>query len=230
MRKNRFGDVRSNRIDPAMLEVCHRDHLERYELAVPYAKGERILDVGCAVGYGAARLAEVAAEVQGIDLYAEGILYAQRRYAKENCHFQVADACATPFPDDSFDLVVSFEVIEHVDDPEAFVRSIRRMVKPGGIAILSTPNRLVSSPNGGVSDPTHLREYTPSEFEAVLRAGGFTNVALQGQHFGEGLGKMHALRAKMGRWDVLGLRRLLPGFFRVSTRSADTRRKTAIFR
>ena len=94
------------------------------------------------------------------------------------------------------------------------MRSIRRMVKPGGIAILSTPNRLVSSPNGGVSDPTHLREYTPSEFEAVLRAGGFTNVALQGQHFGEGLGKMHALRAKMGRWDVLGLRRLLPGFFK----------------
>jgi ubiquinone/menaquinone biosynthesis C-methylase UbiE len=91
----------------------------------------------------------------------------------------VADAVNLPFPDQSFDAVVSFEVIEHVLDYHKYLSEVFRVLKRDGIFILSTPNRRVASPNGTLSNPDHCREFDPDEFKDVL-AKQFTSVALYG--------------------------------------------------
>jgi SAM-dependent methyltransferase len=204
-----FDDERSNRIDPQMLEVCHRDHLERYAFALDFAPGKRILDIGCAFGYGSAKLAAVAQDVQAIDLYEEAVQSAMQQYQRPNLRFSIMDGCNLQFPDASFDMVVSFEVIEHVEKPQAFLHEIRRVLRPGGIAVLSTPNGLVSAANGKLSDPTHLREYSPTEFETELHTAGFSDITLQGQHLSQGIWEVHNMRSRMAWLDVLGVRKML---------------------
>jgi len=76
--------------------------------------------------------------------------------------------------------------------------------------ILSTPHRPVSAPHGGVSDPTHIREFDRNELEQVIRHGGFEAVEFYGQHIGNGMWRRHGVRARLGRLDILGLRRLIP--------------------
>ena len=222
-----FNDERSRRIDPQMLETCHRDHLERYNFALQFAAGRRVLDIGCAFGYGSARLAAIAAEVKAIDLYDEALAAAKQSYQLSNLHFAKMDGCALAFPDQSFDMVVSFEVVEHVDEPQQFLAGIRRVLRPGGIAVLSTPNALVSAADGVLSDPTHLREYTPQQFRSELLGAGFNNVELQGQRLSEGVWKVHAMRAQMAWLDVLGLRRLLSGSFKSQVLAALVRLRFA---
>ena len=211
---NHFGDHVSNRIDPAMLEVCHADHLERYSFAKQYARGQRVLDIGCATGYGTACLADGADYTLGIDIHEGAIRYAKDHYEHPRCRFMKGDLPEVLRGEASFDLVVSFEVIEHVPDPVAFVGQIASTLKADGRVILSTPNRDVSAPAGGVSDPTHLREYTPEEFSSVLQEGGLIVESQYGLHLGESVWKRHALRAKMGRMDVLGVKRWIPGPFK----------------
>jgi len=205
-----FGDERSNRIDPAFLEVCHSDHLERYEFALQYAQGKRVLDIGCAAGYGSNLLASVGDEVYGIDIYEPTIRYASERYQRSNLTFQVADACQSPFPDGSFGLIVAFEVIEHLQQPGSLLQSINNMLDENGIAIISTPNQLVSAPEGGVSDPTHYREYSPEEFRQALNKSGFSVIEHVGQKIRQDQREVHSLRTKLSRSDILGIRHLIP--------------------
>ena len=205
-----LGDHLSNRIEPEMLEVCHADHLERYRFATEHARGRHVLDVGCATGYGTAKMAEVAESVLGVDLFEVGIAYARQHFESDRCQFRCDDLAGVSEGGDRFDLVVSFEVIEHVYDPLRFVQQVASVLHDEGYAVLSTPNRWVSAPDGGVSDPTHIREYSPEEFVAVLEEGGLEVVTLYGLHLGPAIWRRHALRARLGRLDVLGLKRWVP--------------------
>lgn len=195
-----------------MLEACHPDHLERYHFVEQYAHRRRVLDVGCATGYGTARLAGVARFVLGIDINESAIQYAIQHYAAPRCQFRQGDFGAMFDIEERFDLVVSFEVIEHVPVPVKFLKQIASVLESGGLAVLSTPNRLVSAPGGGVSDPTHLREFTPEEFVALIEENAELEVeGLYGVHLGATVWKRHAMRSRLGRMDVLGLRKLIPG-------------------
>jgi SAM-dependent methyltransferase len=211
MARQVLGDSVSNRIDPDMLETVHRDHLDRYRFVKDLAVGKRVLEIGCALGYGSAQLAAVASEVFAIDTCDTAIEYARFRYAGTNLTFQKMDACSLALEDKSFDLAVSFEVIEHVTQAMSFLASIRKVLKPGGMAVLSTPNRLVASPNGILSDPTHVCEYSPLEFAGLLRSAGFCEVCLYGQHLPMGVWKVHGLSTGLSRLDIFGLRRWLSG-------------------
>lgn len=176
-------------------------HLKRYEFALPYCEGLEVLDGACGVGYGSALLAGRARRVVGVDLSAEAIAYARRRYAAANLEFSEQDLLALDFADASFDVVCAFETIEHVDDRERYLAEVVRVLRAGGLYFVSTPQvaRTTETPE----NPFHRVEYARADFEAVL-GRFFGSVELYGQR------RLQTRRHRlMQRLDVLGLRRRL---------------------
>jgi len=153
-------------------------HLVRYAFAQPFCAGKDVLDAGCGVGYGTSFLAESASHVTGVDIDPESIAYAEQRYAAPNVAFLVGDLRALGLDAASFDAVVSFEVIEHLREQEAFVDELARVLRPEGVLVLSTPN--APATNEAPDNPFHLRELSRDDFEALLRAR-FEEVELFGQ-------------------------------------------------
>lgn len=156
-------------------ELVHAEHLARYVLAASLADGRRVLDVACGEGYGTAMLAAGGAtSAVGVDLDGPTVERAAARYP---CEFQRADIAALPFPDDAFDLVVSFETIEHVPDAEAALTELARVLAPAGLLIISTPN----TNEYLVDNEFHAREFSHEEFKALLEPR-FASVRLLYQH------------------------------------------------
>lgn len=117
------------------------EHFHRYLLAARFAPKKKILDVACGEGFGVGILAQVGAEVVGIDNSTDAIASALRNYRKDNTSFVVGQAEALPFADTSFDLVTSFETIEHLAHPKSFLFEVRRVLRPSGVFVVSTPER-----------------------------------------------------------------------------------------
>jgi 2-polyprenyl-3-methyl-5-hydroxy-6-metoxy-1,4-benzoquinol methylase len=184
-------------------------HLAAYRFARARAPGRTVLDAGCGEGYGAALLAEVATQVVGIDR-AEAVATAVARHHVPRLEFRVADLERIGVLGERFDLVLSFQVIEHLPDPVGFLRGLAACVAPGGELVVTTPNRLMS-----VSEnPYHLREWTAAELLA-LAAPVLPGVQVLGVHVSERVLAYERARGaqvrRILRLDPLGLRRLLPG-------------------
>ncbi|MBU1671541.1 MAG: class I SAM-dependent methyltransferase [Actinobacteria bacterium] len=144
-------------------------HLVAYEYAMRFARGARVIDVGCGEGYGPAMLARDAESVLGIDVAPEVVRHALSRYHAENLSFEVMDVNALSAADGGFDLAVSFQVVEHLVDVSGYFAEMARVLAKKGVAVLTTPNRLTISPGRDEPiNPFHLREYTPGEFRSVL--------------------------------------------------------------
>lgn len=157
------------------------EHVARYEHAVPLAAGKQVLDVACGSGFGLLLLERHAAEATGLDRDEASVRTVRERITQPRTRVEAGDACAMPFPGSSFDVVVSFETIEHLVDRRAFVRELRRVLRPEGTLLLSTPNALVTKPIAGrPRNPYHLFEYTPDELVRELSAQ-FSEVTLSGQ-------------------------------------------------
>ena len=183
-------------------------HLKRYEFARPHCVGKHVLDAGCGVGYGSAFLGESARSVVGIDVSAEAIEYARKRYRRENLEFAVGDLQGLERGDAEFDAVVAFEVIEHLPQPERFVAEARRVLKPDGVLVVSTPR--ADEGHEAPDNPFHEREFSRGELERLLR-GSFGSVEVFGQR------RLQSARHRaLQRLDVLGLRRRLPLLRRAS--------------
>lgn len=117
-------------------------HIASYRLAEAYCAGKVVLDLGCGTGYGASHIADLAHSVCGVDVSAEAITFARTQYPKSNLHFETITAGARlPFGDQSFDVVLSFQVLEHVQDDARYVAEATRVLRPGGLLILVTPDR-----------------------------------------------------------------------------------------
>lgn len=141
------------------------EHLERYRFASDFVSGKRMLDIACGEGYGAAALSRAgAATVVGVDISDEVCEHARRKYGLDA---QTGDARAIPLPDRSIDVIVSFETIEHVADPAAFLRECARVLVPDGTLIVSSPNRPVYRGEGG-TNPYHQIEFDEEEFVDLL--------------------------------------------------------------
>lgn len=156
------------------------EHLHRYFLAREMARGLRVLDIACGEGYGSELMAQVAESVIGVDVSEEAIRFAGQSYRRPNLSFRLGDGRAIPLPDASVDLVASFETLEHFYEHEAFLAEIRRVLRPGGVLLLSTPDRDVYSPDGRPANAFHVRELDQREFSALL-SGRFRHVTLYGQ-------------------------------------------------
>jgi 2-polyprenyl-3-methyl-5-hydroxy-6-metoxy-1,4-benzoquinol methylase len=148
-------------------------HLARYMWAGELASGRHVLDVACGSGYGALLLRHAGAvQVLGIDRNLDAIERAQVRFGDERVEFRCADGVELALLDRQFELVVSFETIEHLDAPDRFLAEIGRVLSPGGTAVISTPNRLYSEPprDGRPANPYHVREWDAVELTTLLRA------------------------------------------------------------
>lgn len=146
-------------------------HLVAYRYLLPLAEGKRVLDLGSGEGYGADLLASRALEAVGVDLAPEAIYHARSTYQRPNLRFHYGDIYSLPFEDGSFDLVCSLQVIEHLHEPERFMREAARVLSPEGTCALSTPNRLIISPGSDKPvNPFHIIEYDAREFLAFMRS------------------------------------------------------------
>lgn len=147
----------------------------RYRWAAELTAGRRVLDAACGAGWGSALLAAGGAEVVGVDLSPATILDARREHG-DRVDFREGDLCDLPLSDGEFDCVVCFEALAHVATPERALDELRRVLRPGGLLLISAPNRSVY-PAG---NPLHLCELDSAELERLLRAR-FGNVAVHGQ-------------------------------------------------
>lgn len=148
------------------------EHYSRYLFASRLASRKRVLDIACGAGYGAECLARTAASVTAIDLAPDAAAAARHSYGAPSINFLAADARRLPFPGASFDLIVAFEVIEHLDNPHDLLAEARRLLAPGGQFVVSTPNRLYYAETRKLSGPNpfHVHELDFTEFRAALNA------------------------------------------------------------
>lgn len=160
------------RFTPECVREIFYEHLHRYAFAAGLASGRRVLDAACGEGYGSALLAQEAAAVLGLDVSAATVAHARARYGKrDTLRFDVADVTALDaLPAHSFDLIVSFETLEHVEAQEAMLDGFVRLLAPGGILLVSTPDKHVYSDLSGFRNEYHVRELYRHEFEAMLQA------------------------------------------------------------
>lgn len=151
------------------------EHAERYKFAIAYTRDKVVLDMACGSGYGSNYIAQKGAQrVVGADKEQEAVEEAKKRYQQtSNVEYRTMDAERIDFPNESFDMVVSFETIEHIERPEVFLAKLKNVVKKGGVCIFSTPNRNISNPGTSLSDkpvnPFHVREYVLDEFLDLLK-------------------------------------------------------------
>lgn len=187
-------------------------HLVAYQYAARLARGRRVLDAGCGEGFCTQVLADIAAEVVGVDYSPEAVAVARELWHKPNLAFRVVDLARDPDDGDHFDVVLSFQVLEHIYDDLAFVRRLASKLNTGGLLVITTPNVLYSPSE----NPCHVREYHAEQLRALLGAV-FTKVEILGT-FGSAEVTAFDRRRKAAverilKLDPLGLRRLLPRKF-----------------
>ncbi len=168
------------RFTPECVREIRYEHLHRYAWAQRLVAGLDVLDAACGEGYGSSILAGSASSVLGADLDQQSIDHARRRYRAPNLGYRQADCTALPLAENSFDAVVSFETLEHLEAQQALMTEFRRVLKPGGFLLLSSPDRKTYSDQTGFDNPHHVRELYREELEALLKAH-FSHFRLFGQ-------------------------------------------------
>ena len=158
------------------------EHRSRYRFAGQFCAGKRTLDVACGAGFGLAMLAEAGARPIGMDLNVSALLEAHRTAPTRG--LARADALRLPLADASVEAVVSMETIEHVSDASRLVSEYGRVLAPGGILIVSTPNRAFGPERLHQGNPFHVREFTAAELSALLHTV-FDEVCVHGQRVDE---------------------------------------------
>lgn len=148
------------------------DHVRRYMWVSEFVRDRVVLDVGCGHGYGSFYLANFSAkQVVAIDTDSDAIRYARAHYETDNLEFRLIDATRINLPVDTFHAVISFEVIEHLNDPTSYVNGVQSILKDGGDFFLSTPNKRHTElfyVDGNPPNPHHVREYYPEEMHKML--------------------------------------------------------------
>lgn len=147
------------------------EHLQRYITVAELVKGKDVLDSACGEGYGSFILSEQAKSVVGIDISADAIANAGNKYIRNNLLYKCASIEKLPLADQSVDVVISFETIEHVNETvqNSFLLEIKRVLKPSGMLIMSSPDKLTYSDLKNYSNPYHVREFYFDEFKNFLK-------------------------------------------------------------
>lgn len=160
------------------------EHVHRYDVVIKEMQGdETILDIACGTGFGSDMLAKYTKnQVIGGDIDKESIQDCRARWNKSNLKFEAVDGTNLYYDDHHFDLVVSFETIEHTTEYRKMLSEFARVLKPKGTAFISTPNFPINSPTGVVTNPYHTQEFIFEELRDILNEN-FKNVSIYGQKY-----------------------------------------------
>src|SRR5262249_33285474 len=157
------------------------EHLHRYAYATQFVQGKRVLDLACGEGYGSRLLAQTAESVVGVDIDEQAIRHAGNKYIKSNLRFKKGSITSIPIEGRNiFDAIVCFEAIEHIDDHEALLQEVKRLLTSDGLFIGSTPNKWAYSDEPHYENPFHVHELYLDEFTALFEKY-FKQVKILGQ-------------------------------------------------
>lgn len=184
-------------------------HVFVYEVLESFlAPNDRVLEIGFGEGYGTNMISQFVDSVVGLDVNEEAVNYAAEQYASVSCTFKIFDGERIPFKDKKFDAVVSYQVIEHIENDKNYLKEILRVLKKGGTLYLTTPNRLHRlDPDQEPWNPFHIREYSASQLKTVMDEI-FTDIELKSVNAREDVRKIEVDRVKRS----LTLKKLVPNF------------------
>lgn len=144
------------------------EHLHRYALACSICKNSDVLDIACGEGYGSNLLSKVANKVTGVDISGDAVDKASKKYQGKNIKFLEGSASEIPLDTNSMDVVVSFETLEHHDKHQEMMNEIKRILKPGGILIMSSPDKKYYTDVPNYINPFHVKELYFEEFKELI--------------------------------------------------------------
>jgi len=174
MNKNNDLDLKKlpwtgERYLPEMHGSIELEHVHRYLFAKQLAVGKRILDIASGEGYGSKILAETAKRVIGVDIAQDAVSHAIKKYRVDNLEFRLGSCSSIPVEDNSIDMIVSFETIEHHAEHDQMMREFKRILVPNGFVIISSPNKYEYSDRPNYKNPYHIKELYRDEFESLLK-------------------------------------------------------------
>lgn len=181
MKKNWTGE----RLESFIFSRDAIEHLHRYALVVPYIKDKIVLDIACGEGYGSNLMSKEAKLVHSVDIDSDAITAAKLKYKNDNLNFAKGSATQIPIENHSVDVVVSFETIEHHDQHHEMMAEIKRVLKPNGLLIISTPDKLYYSDKRNFKNPFHIKELYKQEFIDLV-ATQFKNLQVLTQKYCNG--------------------------------------------
>jgi ubiquinone/menaquinone biosynthesis C-methylase UbiE len=144
------------------------EHLHRYAMAMDLVKEKTVLDIACGEGYGTNLLAQHAAHVTGIDIDTSTVTKAKNKYTSNNIVFKTGSVLNIPAEDKKYDIITCFETLEHVSEHDTVLKELKRVLIPGGILLISTPEKLNYSDIPNYTNPYHKKELYGSEFKSLL--------------------------------------------------------------
>lgn len=179
-------------------EYCqHLIHMKAYDVAAEMSNGKVVLDYGCNNGYGTALMSDVSKKVIGVDVSRHAIESAHERYGKiANTEFYLLQDRVLPLDDNTVDMVVSFQVVEHIENTTPYFDEIRRVLRPDGVAVFTTPNAAIRlDPGMRPWNKFHFREYVATELQEEL-IEYFSEVSIYGLFATEGLYQLQYQRCQ----------------------------------
>lgn len=151
------------------------EHIHRYAIAGEFVENKQVLDIACGEGYGSNLLIEKASAVTGVDIDPKTIERAQRKYNNSKLNFLTGDVRNIPCTDNIFDIVISFETLEHIEEHNEMMAEIKRVLKPDGLLIISTPDKYFHSDAKTIKSKFHVKELYKEEFGSLIKQF-FSNV------------------------------------------------------
>lgn len=168
-RKDFDLEFSGERYVPGVFGNIELEHIHRYAMSKDLVSGKAVVDIASGEGYGSFLLSRYAATIVGVDISPEAVLHARRKYKANNLDYRVGSCDNIPLANTSVDVVVSFETIEHHDRHEEMLCEIKRILKPNGVLIISSPEKYECSVKTGSSNPYHVKELYRHEFEDLIK-------------------------------------------------------------